>query len=89
MLAYWLTDSTLPLTPYRRYFSASSRLPVFDPKTGLLRPKDAADWNLVNLMLQLTGRCSEQALASRLLAFQGACCAAGFAVRWALEGIYK
>ena len=29
------------------------RLPVFDPKTGLLRPKDAPDWNLVNLMLQV------------------------------------
>jgi UDP-N-acetylglucosamine--dolichyl-phosphate N-acetylglucosaminephosphotransferase len=65
------------------------RLPVFDPKTGLLRPKDAPDWNLVNLMLQVFGRCGENALAARILALQVACCGLGFGVRWALKGIYK
>ena len=65
------------------------RLPVFDPKTGLLRPKDAPDWNLVNLTLQLFGRCGENALCARILALQADCCALGFGVRWALQGIYK
>lgn len=65
------------------------RLPVFDPKTGLLRPKDQPDWNLVNLTLQLFGRCGENALCARILALQVACCAFGFGVRWALQGIYK
>lgn len=65
------------------------RLPVFDPATGLLRPKDAPDWNLVNLALQLSGRCSENALATRLLLLQAACCALGFVLRWALAGVYK
>lgn len=65
------------------------RLPVFDPKTGLLRPKDKADWNLVQLTLQLFGNCSENALCTRILAIQAACCAFGFGVRWALQGIYK
>jgi UDP-N-acetylglucosamine--dolichyl-phosphate N-acetylglucosaminephosphotransferase len=65
------------------------RLPVFDPKTGLLRPKPQPDWNLVNLMLQVLGPCSENALCIRLLAFQALCCVGGFGVRWALEGVYK
>lgn len=65
------------------------RLPVFDPKTGLLRPKDQPDWNLVNLMLQLFGNCSENALCIRLLAFQVACCGLGFVAHWQLAGIYK
>ena len=65
------------------------RLPVFDPKTGLLRPKDQPDWNLVNLTLQLFGRCGENALCVRILALQAACCGLGFGVRWALQGIYK
>lgn len=65
------------------------RLPVFDPKTGLLRPKDQPDWNLVNLTLQLFGRCSENALCIRILIIQAACCALGFGVRWALTGVYK
>lgn len=65
------------------------RLPVFDPKTGMLRPKDQPDWNVVNLMLQLTGNCTELQLCVRILLFQALCCAAGFAVRWALTGIYK
>jgi UDP-N-acetylglucosamine--dolichyl-phosphate N-acetylglucosaminephosphotransferase len=65
------------------------RLPVFDPKTGLLRPKDQPDWNLVNLTLQLFGSCGENALCGRILALQGACCAFAFGARWALQGIYK
>lgn len=65
------------------------RLPVFDAKTGLLRPKDAPDWNLVNLTLQLFGRCGENALCARILGLQVGCCALGFGVRWALQGIYK
>lgn len=65
------------------------RLPIFDPKTGLLRPKDNADWNLVQLTLQLFGNCSENALCVRILALQVACCAFGFWLRWALQGIYK
>jgi UDP-N-acetylglucosamine--dolichyl-phosphate N-acetylglucosaminephosphotransferase len=65
------------------------RLPVFDPKTGLLRPKEVPDMNLVNLMLRVFGPCSEAALCARLLAFQVACCALGFAVRWQLQGVYK
>uniref|UniRef100_A0A383WEI1 UDP-N-acetylglucosamine--dolichyl-phosphate N-acetylglucosaminephosphotransferase n=1 Tax=Tetradesmus obliquus TaxID=3088 RepID=A0A383WEI1_TETOB len=70
-------------------FCPRHRLPVFDPATGLLRPKDAPDWNLVNLTLQLFGPCSENALCVRILAMQGACCALGFGLRWALAGIYK
>jgi UDP-N-acetylglucosamine--dolichyl-phosphate N-acetylglucosaminephosphotransferase len=65
------------------------RLPVFDPKTGLLRPKEVPDMNLVNLMLRMFGPCSEAALCARLLAFQVACCALGFGVRWQLQGVYK
>ena len=65
------------------------RLPVFDPKTGLLRPKDAPDWNLVNLTLQVFGLCGENALCVRILALQAACCALAFGARWALQGIYK
>ncbi|GBF90594.1 hypothetical protein Rsub_03166 [Raphidocelis subcapitata] len=65
------------------------RLPVFDPKTGLLRPKDQPDWNLVNLTLQLFGPCGENVLCARILALQAACCAFGFGARWALQGIYK
>lgn len=65
------------------------RLPVFDPKTGLLRPKDQPDWNLVNLTLQMFGNCSENALCIRLLIIQGVCCLLGFVVRWSLTGVYK
>lgn len=39
--------------------------------------------------LQLTGNCTELQLVTRLLLLQGFCCALGFALRWALEGIYK
>ena len=71
------------------------RLPVFDPKTGLLRPKALAterlgpDWNLVNLMLQLFGNTTENKLCIRILLFQAACCVAGFGLRWLLTGVYK
>ncbi|KAF5835513.1 glycosyl transferase family 4-domain-containing protein [Dunaliella salina] len=65
------------------------RLPVFDPKTGLLRPKDQPDWNLVNLMLQLFGNCNENTLCIRILALQVLSCVAGFGIRWLLTGIYK
>lgn len=65
------------------------RLPVFDPKTGLLRPKDQPDWNVVNLTLQLFGNTTENALCIRILAIQGLCCVIGFVVRWALTGVYK
>lgn len=70
------------------------RLPIFDPKTGLLRPSQAHpngpdNMNLVNLMLRLFGPCSEVALCARLLAFQVACCVLGFGLRWKLAGVYK
>ena len=70
-------------------FCPRHRLPVFDPKTGLLRPKDQPDWNLVNLMLQLFGNCGENALCIRILVFQAACCGLGFVARHVLAGIYK
>lgn len=70
-------------------FCPRHRLPVFDPRTGLLTPKPQPDWNLVNLFLQLFGSCSENALCVRLLVFQAACCALGFYARWALAGVYK
>jgi UDP-N-acetylglucosamine--dolichyl-phosphate N-acetylglucosaminephosphotransferase len=65
------------------------RLPVFDPKTGLLRPKDAPDWNLVNLTLQLFGRCGENALCIRILMLQVASCGLAFGLRYLLQGYYK
>lgn len=65
------------------------RLPVFDPKTGILRPKDAPDWNLVNLTLQLFGNTTENSLCIRILALQALSCAAAFAVRHYAEGWYK
>ncbi|KAG1675589.1 hypothetical protein FOA52_014177 [Chlamydomonas sp. UWO 241] len=65
------------------------RLPVFDPATGLLRPKDAPDWNVVNLVLQLFGHTTENQLCIRILAIQAICCAGGFVARWALTGVYK
>lgn len=65
------------------------RLPVFDPKTGLLRPKPQPDWNVVNLTLQLLGNMTENKLCIYILGFQAASCALGFGVRWALTGVYK
>ena len=75
--------------PFGFVFCPRHRLPVFDPKTGLLRPKDAPDWNLVNLTLQVFGLCGENTLCVRILALQGVCCALAFGARWALQGIYK
>lgn len=63
------------------------RLPTFDVSTGLLHP--TPNWNLVNLMLQVVGPCTEQQLCIRILSLQTVCCAAGFAVRHLLTGIYK
>lgn len=70
-------------------FCPRHRLPVFDPKTGLLRPKDQPDWNLVNLTLQMFGNCNENTLCVRLLLLQAACCGLGFGVRWLLAGAWK
>lgn len=64
------------------------RLPVVDPKTGLLRPKDAPDWNLVNLTLQLFGTTTENALCIRILAIQVLCCAGGLAAWWVVQNRY-
>lgn len=66
------------------------RLPVLDPRTGLLSPKPGApDLNLVNLTLRLFGPCGENALCARVLGLQAASCAAAFGLRWALAGWYK
>ena len=64
------------------------RLPVFDPKTGLLRPKDQPDWNLVNLTLQLFGNTTENSLCIRILALQALSCVLGLLVRWVILGAY-
>ncbi len=64
------------------------RLPVFDPKTGLLRPKDQPDWNLVNLTLQMFGNTTENSLCIRILALQALSCALGLVVRWVILGAY-
>jgi len=58
-------------------------------QTGLLRPKEQADWNLVNLTLQLFGHCDENTLCIRILGLQVLSCVAGFGIRWLLTGIYK
>lgn len=59
----------------------------FDPATGLLHA--TPNMNLVNLALRLGGPCTEAALCTRILAFQALCCAAAFAARKMLAGIYK
>ncbi len=63
------------------------RLPSFDPATGLLTA--TANWNLVNLALQVGGSCTEEQLCCRILWLQGACCVAGFALRHTLAGVWK
>ncbi|KAH7302125.1 hypothetical protein KP509_23G057600 [Ceratopteris richardii] len=63
------------------------RLPIFDPKTGLLT--GTKDLNLVNLFLRMFGRCSELQLLVRLLFFQGLSCGICFAARYMLAGWYK
>ncbi|MCO5562630.1 hypothetical protein L7F22_016258 [Adiantum nelumboides] len=63
------------------------RLPIFDPKTGLLT--GTKDLNLVNLFLRLFGRCSELQLLIRLLLFQAFSVAFCFFVRYSMAGWYK
>jgi UDP-N-acetylglucosamine--dolichyl-phosphate N-acetylglucosaminephosphotransferase len=63
------------------------RLPTFDPATGELTA--TPNWNLVNLTLSLGGSCTEEQLCRRILWLQAASCAAGFALRHALVGIWK
>lgn len=69
------------------------RLPIFDPKTGLLHPSKATEtrynMNLVNLFLRLFGPCTERALCVRLLVFQASSCAAAFGARHVLTGVWK
>lgn len=63
------------------------RLPSFDPHTGLLTGSN--DMNLVNLFLRWFGRCSEQQLCIRLLAFQVLACGFCFGLRHLMAGWYK
>ena len=63
------------------------RLPALDPATGLLHA--TPNWNLVNLALRVRGPLTERRLCVELLALQAACCAAGFAARHLLQGVYK
>ena len=63
------------------------RLPKFDPATGLLTP--TPNWNLVNLTLQLGGKCTELWLCVRILFLQVVCCALGLACNVLLRGIWK
>jgi|TARA_B110000003_G_scaffold25648_1_gene24339 UDP-N-acetylglucosamine--dolichyl-phosphate N-acetylglucosaminephosphotransferase len=69
------------------------RLPIFDPKTGLLHPSMATEtrynMNLVTLFLRLFGPCTERVLCARLLAFQFLSCAFAFVARHALTGVWK
>mmetsp|Transcript_22505 Transcript_22505/g.76505 ORF Transcript_22505/g.76505 Transcript_22505/m.76505 type:complete len:400 (-) Transcript_22505:273-1472(-) len=63
------------------------RLPMFDASTGTLAP--TPNLNLVNLALRLFGNRTERSLCNHLLGLQALCCAAVFALRIALAGIYK
>jgi len=63
------------------------RLPTLDPATGLLHA--TPNWNLVNLALRVRGPLTERRLCAELLGLQAACCAAGFAARHLLQGVYK
>jgi UDP-N-acetylglucosamine--dolichyl-phosphate N-acetylglucosaminephosphotransferase len=63
------------------------RLPKFDPQTGKLTA--TPNWNLVNLMLQVRGPCTEEQLCRRILWLQALSCVAGFALRQVLAGIWK
>lgn len=62
------------------------RLPKLDPDTGLLHP--TPNMNLVNLALRICGPMKEEDLCVYLLILQVMCCAAGFAIRYSLEGIW-
>ncbi|CAN6484928.1 unnamed protein product [Victoria cruziana] len=63
------------------------RLPRFDPQTGLLT--GTKDMNLVNLFLNLFGKCTERSLCIRLLLFQAISCLCCFGLRHLLAGWYK
>ena len=63
------------------------RLPSYDPATNLLHA--TPNWNLVNLMLQAFGPCTEKQLCVRILALQTMSCIVAFVFRHLLTGIYK
>lgn len=63
------------------------RLPTFDPKTGRLTA--TPNWNLLNLMLQATGPCSELVICVRLLALQAVTCMLGVLAHILLQGAWK
>lgn len=69
------------------------RLPKLDTATGLLHPSMATEtrynMNLVNLFLRILGPQTERRLCLALLTLQAACCAAGFAIRYVLTGVWK
>ena len=47
------------------------------------------NWNLVNLVLQVFGPCSEHMLCIRLMILQFGSCVLAFALRAVLVGVYK
>ena len=63
------------------------RLPRYEVSTGLLHP--TANWNLVNLMLQVFGPCTEKQLCIRILVLQALSCVIAFVFRHMLTGVYK
>jgi UDP-N-acetylglucosamine--dolichyl-phosphate N-acetylglucosaminephosphotransferase len=63
------------------------RLPTFDPASGTLTA--TPNWNVVNLTLQLTGRCTELALCMRILALQYVTCVVGVFLHVVLPGVWK
>ena len=73
------------------------RLPRLDVNTGLLHPslvtrepgESRVNMNLVNLFLQILGPQTERTLCLAMLTLQAGCCAAGFAVRAILTGVWK
>ena len=69
------------------------RLPKLDTATGLLHPSMATEshynMNLVNLFLRILGPQTERRLCLALLTVQAVCCAAGFAIRFVLTGVWK
>eukprot|EP00892_Ulva_mutabilis_P003340 jgi/Ulvmu1/1378/UM011_0106.1 len=68
-------------------FCPRHRLPTFDPKTALLTA--TPNWNLVNLFLQIGGRCTELWLCVRILTVQVMCCMLGLALNELLRGVWK
>lgn len=76
------TPQLLKIVPCPRH-----RLPKLDVATGLLHGSD--DYNLLNLALRVGGPRSERDIARLLLALQAAAAGATFALRAALQGVYK